>query len=69
MPLPDGDPAARRYTEPDGGAPEQELPRGDVTEGVVRVGATVRRPHQAQSAAVAGYLDHLYRAGFTGAPR
>jgi len=66
---PDGDPAARRYVERAGGAPEQELPRGDVTEGVVRVGRTVRRPHQAQSLAVAGYLDHLHRAGFVGAPR
>ena len=61
------DPAARRYTGP-GGAPV-ELPRGDVTDGVVRVGTTVRRPHQPQSLAVAGYLDHLQRRGFDGAPR
>jgi aminoglycoside phosphotransferase (APT) family kinase protein len=46
-----------------------ELPKGDVTEGVVRVGDTVRRPHQPQSAAVAGYLDHLERVGFDGSPR
>jgi hypothetical protein len=45
------------------------LPKGDVTEGVVRVGATVRRPHSAGSFAVARYLDHLERAGFTGSPR
>lgn len=62
------DPARRRYLEP-GAEPEIELPRGDVTEGVVRVGGTVRRPHQPQSLAVAGYLDHLERAGFDGSPR
>lgn len=48
---------------------ELPLPKGDVTEGVVRVGDTVRRPHQASSAAVAAYLSHLERAGFDGAPR
>lgn len=35
---------------PDG--PEVELPAGDVTVGVVRIGETVRRPHQASSAGV-----------------
>lgn len=45
------------------------LPAGDVTDGVVRVGDTVRRPHQPQSLAVAGYLDHLERAGFDASPR
>lgn len=60
--------ARRRYARP-GTEPEVELPRGDVTEGVVRVGGTVRRPHQPQSLAVAGYLDHLERAGFDGSPR
>lgn len=50
-------------------AEEQPLPRGDVTEGVVRVGDTVRRPHQGTSDAIAHYLDHLERAGFAGAPR
>lgn len=45
------------------------LPKGDVTEGVVRAGATVRRPHQPQSLAVAAYLDHLERAGFDASPR
>jgi aminoglycoside phosphotransferase (APT) family kinase protein len=48
---------------------EIQLPRGDVTEGVVRVGETVRRPHQPQSDAVAGYLRHLEEAGFDGSPR
>jgi len=48
--------------------PEIELPKGDVTEGVVRVGDTVRRPHQATSPIVAAYLAHLESAGFVGAP-
>ena len=42
---------------------------GDVTEGVVRVGDTVRRPGQPWSGAVAGYLTHLARVGFDAAPR
>lgn len=45
------------------------LPAGDVTDGVVRVGGTVRRPHQPQSYAVADYLDWLEDAGFEGSPR
>ncbi|MCU1658489.1 MAG: hypothetical protein JWO57_3145 [Pseudonocardiales bacterium] len=49
--------------------PELPLPAGDVTVGVVRIGDTVRRPHQESSAAVAAYLDHLEQVGFTGAPR
>lgn len=49
--------------------PEITLPGGDVTQGVVRVGDTVRRPRQVQSAAVAAYLRHLGDAGFDGAPR
>lgn len=57
----------RAYRGPDG--PVVELPAGDVTEGVVRVGDTVRRPHQAQSPAVAAYLDHLESARFDGSPR
>jgi hypothetical protein len=40
-----------------------------VTEGVVRVGATVRRPLNSQSAAVHAYLRHLERAGFDESPR
>jgi len=48
---------------------EIALPAGDVTEGVVRIGNTVRRPHQPQSYAVAAYLDHLQARGFEGAPR
>jgi aminoglycoside phosphotransferase len=45
------------------------MPAGDVTDGVVRVGGTIRRPHQPQSLAVAGYLDWLEEAGFEGSPR
>ncbi len=52
---------------PDG--PEISLPRGDVTEGVVRVGDTVRRPRGRWSSSVAAYLRHLERVGFDGAPR
>jgi hypothetical protein len=48
---------------------EVPLPKGDVTEGVVRVGNTVRRPRQEQSEFVAAYLGHLAEVGFTGAPR
>lgn len=61
----------RRYVEPDNGRDQGEilLPAGDVTEGVVRVGATVRRPHQRSSFAVAAYLDHLEDAGFAASPR
>ena len=59
---------ARRYTEV-GTADEIELPAGDVTEGVVRIGDTVRRPHQPQSFAVAAYLDHLEHVGFDASPR
>jgi Ser/Thr protein kinase RdoA (MazF antagonist) len=51
------------------GEPEIPLPRGDVTEGVVRVGDTVRRPRGAWSDTVAAYLLHLERVGFDGAPR
>lgn len=50
---------------------EQEvaLAGGDVTDGVVRVGDTVRRPMRAHSPAVHGLLRHLERVGFDGAPR
>ena len=49
--------------------PEIPLAGGDVTEGVVRVGATVRRPRGPWSSSVADYLLHLERVGFDGAPR
>ncbi len=52
---------------PDG--PEIELPAGDVTVGVVRIGDTVRRPRQKSSERVAAYLRHLEAVGFAGSPR
>ncbi|MCW2901212.1 MAG: hypothetical protein JWO67_3477 [Streptosporangiaceae bacterium] len=50
---------------------DQEVPLcgGDVTEGVVRLGDTVRRPVRPHTAAVHGLLRHLEEAGFEGAPR
>ncbi len=61
---------SRTYVPAPGEASDVELmPAGDVTEGVVRVGGTIRRPHQPQSLAVAEYLDWLEDAGFEGAPR
>lgn len=45
------------------------LAGGDVTDGVVRVGDTVRRPRGPWSSAVASYLRHLEQVGFAGAPR
>lgn len=47
---------------------EVPLVGGDVTEGLVRVGDTVRRPRQPWSDAVAAYLAHLRSRGFP-APR
>jgi hypothetical protein len=60
----------RRYVAAPWWASDVELmPVGDVTEGVVRVGGTIRRPHQPQSFAVAEYLDWLEDAGSGGSPR
>ncbi|GIG04068.1 phosphotransferase [Catellatospora coxensis] len=42
---------------------------GNVTSGVVRVGATVRRPAGPWTEGVDAFLEHLREAGFTGAPR
>lgn len=53
----------------DEGEPEVPLPGGDVTEGVVRVGDTVRRPVQENSPLVHALLKHLESVGFDGAPR
>ena len=52
---------------PDG--PVVELPAGDVTEGVVRIGDTVRRPHQPSSELVVAYLERLASVGVDGVPR
>ena len=49
--------------------PEVALPGGDVTVGVVRVGATVRRPVGEHSPLVHALLKHLEAVGFDGAPR
>lgn len=49
--------------------PEVALLGGEVTEGVVRVGDTVRRPVRPFTPAVHALLRHLEAAGFAGAPR
>jgi hypothetical protein len=51
------------------GQVEIPLPGGDVTEGVVRVGDTVRRPLGPHSPLVHALLTHLQSVGFEGAPR
>jgi hypothetical protein len=48
---------------------EIPLKGGWVTEGVVRVGDTVRRPLSARWSFVHRFLAHLEQAGFGGAPR
>lgn len=48
---------------------ETPLPVGDVTEGIVRVGDTVRRPLGPHSPLVHAVLAHLEDVGFRGAPR
>jgi hypothetical protein len=52
-------------------ADQEEIPLagGDVTEGVVRVGDTVRRPVGPHSPLVHALLRHLESVGFEGAPR
>src|SRR6516164_4240358 len=48
---------------------EGELLIGDgVTQGIVRIGDTVRRPLRPTSLTVQAYLAHLRDAGLTGAP-
>lgn len=51
------------------GQAEIPLAGGDVTEGVVRAGDTVRRPVGPHSPLVHALLAHLEAAGFGGAPR
>jgi aminoglycoside phosphotransferase (APT) family kinase protein len=51
------------------GEVEVPLLGGDVTEGLVRVGDTVRRPPGDHSGLVRDLLIHLESAGFDGAPR
>jgi hypothetical protein len=57
-----------RWTED---ASELEIPLlgGDVTDGVVRVGNTVRRPMGRNAAFIHALLRHLEAVGFPGAPR
>lgn len=52
-------------------ADQAEIPLagGDVTEGLVRVGNTVRRPVGPHSPLVHALLAHLEAVGFAGAPR
>jgi Ser/Thr protein kinase RdoA (MazF antagonist) len=49
--------------------PEMPLRGGRVTPGVVRVGETVRRPVSGDRTLQREFLEHLYRRGFSGAPR
>ena len=49
--------------------PEIPLLGGDVTEGLVRVADTVRRPGAPASPAIAAYLHHLEQAGIPESPR
>jgi Phosphotransferase enzyme family len=53
----------------DDDGPEVPLLGGDVTEGVVRVGDTVRRPAGPHSPRVRQVLEHLASVGFPGCPR
>lgn len=48
---------------------EESLVGGRTTPGVVRIGATVRRPSNSNSGFVRQLLEHLNRRGFEGAPR
>jgi hypothetical protein len=45
------------------------LAGGDVTEGIVRIGDTVRRSRGPWSDSVASYLLHLEHVGFAASPR
>src|SRR5579875_2607331 len=54
---------------PFGAEPVEPLLGGDVSDGVARVGDTVRRPPSAASDLVRTVLHHLESAGFDGAPR
>ena len=49
--------------------PEEPLLGGDVTEGLVRIGDTVRRPRLPESMLVEAVLTFLEDADFDGAPR
>ena len=57
------------YVSADPDTTEVPLIGGDMTEGVVRVGRTVRRPVRPHTPAVHALLRHLEAVGFEGAPR
>jgi Phosphotransferase enzyme family len=57
------------YVAADPEAAEIPLVGGDMTDGVVRVGRTVRRPVRPHTSAVHAVLRHLEAVGFEGAPR
>ena len=59
---------AARWTE-NSGEPEIPLTGGDVTDGLVRAGDTVRRTLSRNAPFVRALLDHLEAKGFAGAPR
>ena len=59
----------RPYVSAEPQTAEIPLLGGEVTEGVVRVGRTVRRPVRPHTPAVHALLRHLEAAGFDGAPR
>lgn len=48
---------------------EEELAGGNVSDSVVRIGDTVRKPAGPHTASVEGFLSYLSAAGFSGAPR
>ncbi|KAB8191503.1 phosphotransferase [Nonomuraea phyllanthi] len=57
------------YVESSEPHPEIPLVGGDVTEGVVRIGGTVRRPVGSNAPLVHSLLRHLEKVEFPGAPR
>lgn len=59
----------RRSTVWESSGLEEPLLGGDVTDGIVRSGDTVRRPAGAASERTRELLTHLERVGFGGAPR
>jgi len=63
-----GSEAAAAYLR-SGDEAEVPLPGGDVTDGVVRVGNTVRRPIGPHSHLVHDVLAHLALVGFAGSPQ
>ena len=62
---------ARRTVDLDSHDPDEEVPLagGDVTEGVVRVGDTVRRPQGPKATIIHDLFRHFESIGFDGSPR